>query len=430
MLTWSISNGAAQSGTAEREPNPPEAVSTKSNFIPVQGRLTDPSGNPLDGTFNVSFRIYSISSGGTVLCEDLNNTVDVDNGLFTWYMNMQGCQAFDGRQLYLGIQVGGDAEMSPRQYIDNVPYAYGLRPGAVISDTMGNDAILHIENWAIDGRGLRSYGMSQSGTNYGVVGASRSPDGFGGYFYNNGDGVALKAESLNGNAINASGENDITVHATNVNDIAVWGSSTYDAGVHGASSEAAGVEGFSLLGPGVYAESLSGVAIAANGVITSSQPTYLWIGGNDVRPFFHCESTYIDFNSRGGARSYRGATAGEKSVVLPITIAGTLYGQDVRLTALELYWKGDTENDSIMTFRLRRQTGVCNSCYAEILADLTDYTCWEDTYPEGCTIHNDLTNNNILTPDSGILYLTLEIGYGGTTWIDFDGARLTLEYDN
>ena len=30
----------------------------------------------------------------------------------------------------MGIQVGSDAEMIPRTYIDNVQYAYGLRQGA------------------------------------------------------------------------------------------------------------------------------------------------------------------------------------------------------------------------------------------------------------------------------------------------------------
>ncbi|OGO35085.1 MAG: hypothetical protein A2W35_11360 [Chloroflexi bacterium RBG_16_57_11] len=430
ILALSITSGTAQKGTGEREPNAPGEVDSKSSFIPVQGRLTDDSGNPLDGNFTISFRIYDVYSGGAALCADLDNNVTVEDGLFYTYMNMVGCDAFEGRQLYLGVQVESDAEMVPRQFIDNVPYAYGLRPGAVISDTLGSDAILHIENWATTGRGLRAYGMSQSGENYGVVGASRSPAGFGGYFYNNGGGVGLKAESMNGNAITANSENEVTVQATNVNDIAVWGSSTYASGVHGASGNAAGVEGFSLLGPGVYGESLNGVAIAANGVITSTEPTYLWVSGNDVRPFVHSDSTYIDFNSRGGARIFRGDTPGAKGVVLPITIPGTLYGQNVRLTEIELYWKGDTDLDSIMTIRLRRQTGVCNACYAEILVDPTDYICWEDTYPNGCTIQDDLTSNNVLTSNSGILYLTLEIGFGGTTWIDFDGVRLTLEYDN
>src|SRR4030067_2392446 len=139
-LTLSTSGGFAGPVTSERGPNAPEEVTGHSSFIPVQGRVTNASGNPLNGTYTISFRIYSLSGGGTALCQDLDNEVVVDNGLFYTYMNMTGCSAFDGRQLYLGIQVEDDAEMTPRQFIDNVPYACGLRPGAVISDTISRDA--------------------------------------------------------------------------------------------------------------------------------------------------------------------------------------------------------------------------------------------------------------------------------------------------
>ena len=107
-----ISKGVAQEGTGERIPNAPEEVSAHSNYIPIQGRLTDSSGNPLDGDYTLSYRIYSVYTGGTALCQDLNNTVHVDDGLFTDYMLMTGCAAFDGRQLYLGVQVGSDLEMT------------------------------------------------------------------------------------------------------------------------------------------------------------------------------------------------------------------------------------------------------------------------------------------------------------------------------
>jgi hypothetical protein len=166
-------------------------VSAVSGYIPIQGRLTDDSGNPLDGSHAVTFRLYDTASGGTALCEDAN-TVSVDNGLFSTYM--QGCSKIDGRQLYLGVQVGSDPEMTPRQYVDNVPYAWSLRPGAIISHTTLS-AIVHIENWHSEGRGLRAYAMDTSGANYGVVGASRSSDGYGGFFYNNGDGVGLLGKS-------------------------------------------------------------------------------------------------------------------------------------------------------------------------------------------------------------------------------------------
>ena len=41
-----------------------------------------------------------------------------------------------------------------------------------------------------------------------------------------------------------------------------------------------------------------------------------------------------------------------------------------------------------------------------------------------------LTSNNVLTADSGILYLTLELAFSGsTTWVEIGGVRLTLEHN-
>jgi hypothetical protein len=114
----------------------------------------------------------------------------VVRGLFNAEMDWCTSSDIDGKRLYLGIQVEGDDEMTPREPIYPVPYAFSLRPGAIISGST-SAAILHIENWHASGRGLRSYAMSESGTNYGIVGASRSPDGYGGYFYNSGGGIGL-----------------------------------------------------------------------------------------------------------------------------------------------------------------------------------------------------------------------------------------------
>jgi hypothetical protein len=202
LLTGGLLLALLFSGLAlAQEPDPdaaprtlsPDAPDASSHFIPIQGRLTDDSGNPLDGTYNMTFRLYGAYTGGTALCEDTRG-VSVNNGLFSAYMEGAGCP-IDGRQLYLSVQVGDDSEMAPRQFIDNVPYAWSLRPGAVISGSLGSNATLHIENWGAGGRGLRVYAMDETSTNYGIVGASRSPDGYGGYFYNNGGGVGLYASS-------------------------------------------------------------------------------------------------------------------------------------------------------------------------------------------------------------------------------------------
>lgn len=110
--------------------------------------------------------------------------------MISLYMQAAGCP-IDGKQLYLGVEVGSDGEMTPRSFIDNVPYAWSLRPGANIIGAVGPGAILHIENSDPSGHGLRSYALSTSGLNFGVVGASMSPEGYGGYFYNSGGGVRL-----------------------------------------------------------------------------------------------------------------------------------------------------------------------------------------------------------------------------------------------
>lgn len=188
----------------------PAAPRSVAAYIPVQGRLTNASGTPLNGDYSITFRLYETATGGSALCS-ATNTVHVENGLFN--SEIGGCTTSDvnGRALYLGVQVAGDSEMNPRQQIFPVPYAWSLRPGAIISDTLGGNAILHIENWGSGGRGLRAYAMATSGTNYGIIGASRSPDGYAGYFYNEGGGVGLYARSLDsGNDVILGGNANTT----------------------------------------------------------------------------------------------------------------------------------------------------------------------------------------------------------------------------
>jgi hypothetical protein len=209
----------------------PEETEAVASALPIQGRLTDADGNPLSGGYSVRAGIYDARTGGTELCSD-TDTVMVEDGLFIMYLDgTNGCSSsdIDGKQLYLGITVGSDPEMTPRQGIYPVPYAWSLRPGATISGTI-NGAILHIENWNTSGRALRAYAMATSGENYGVVGASRSSNGYGGYFYNTAAGDGVKGEGWFG----------------------VYGSGT-SQGVHGDSDSGYGVFAYSTDGIGVGA---------------------------------------------------------------------------------------------------------------------------------------------------------------------------------
>lgn len=344
------------------------------NYIPVQGKLTDAAGNPLDGNFSIAFRLYDVPSGGTALCLD-TNSVNVTKGLFNSEIwgNCEG--SITGQQLYLGIEVAGNGEMIPRQPIYAVPYAWSLRPNAKIIGTVaGPDAILHMENWDPTGRGLRSYAMSETGTNYGVIGAAKSPNGLGGYFYNNGGGTGLVAESNTGPAIKAQG----------------------------------------------------------TGIIQSTALSHVWISGSNLRPYRMSDTTIVNMDTVGGALITPGANTAPKNVMLPITLPAPLYGQNVTVTGMDVYFSGETEFDGISVVLLRRQTGVCASpsCYVTILRDDTNYNCPSATNPTGCSHHWDLTSNNVLSADSGILYLTFELDFSGVgSWIDIGGVRLTLKHN-
>ena len=158
--------------------------------IPVQGRLTDANDHPISGNRYVTFSLYADNTGGIPLCFD-KNYVALEDGLFSTFIG-ECYYVVNGQALDLGIQVEGDPEMTPREPIYPVPYAFTLRPGAVISGARPNSPLLHIETWATTGRGIRVYALAESGTNYGVVGASKSPDGYGGYFYNSGGGTGLR----------------------------------------------------------------------------------------------------------------------------------------------------------------------------------------------------------------------------------------------
>jgi hypothetical protein len=364
---------AGETSPAGEAPSPSQANVDVQNYIPVQGRLTDSSGLPLNGDFSVTFRLYDVVSGGAALCSD-TNLVNVVNGLFNSEI-WGNCQdSILGQQLYLSIEVAGNGEMDPRQPIFAVPYAWSLRPGSTIIGSIGPGAILHIENNDPSGRGLRAYANSTSGANFGVIGASKSPDGVGGYFYNTGGGTGLLAESNTGTAIKASG----------------------------------------------------------TGIIQSSALSTLWISGSGLRPYRQSDTTIIDMDTIGGAKVTRGTAAGTRNVMLPISITSPLYGQNVTVTELDVYFLSDTEFDGITTTLLRRQKGMCSTstCYATILTDTAFYSCDDAVTPTGCVHHWDLSANNILTDSSGILYLTFELSFNGAaSWVDIGGVKLTLKYE-
>ncbi len=114
--------------------------------ISYQGRLADASGQPLTDPPAVIFAIYATPTGGTALyTSPAMNIHPDDNGVFTVELGPFSSLVFNGSKRYLGIKVGSDAEMTPRQLLTSGPYALGVAdaPGVAYNETGdGNTLVL------------------------------------------------------------------------------------------------------------------------------------------------------------------------------------------------------------------------------------------------------------------------------------------------
>jgi hypothetical protein len=93
-------------------------------LINYQGMLTDNSGNPLNGSYNITFRIYDDPSAGTKKWEETQSSVSVTNGLFNVILGSVTPINLDFSQDYwLDITVSGET-MPTRLRFTSVGYAY------------------------------------------------------------------------------------------------------------------------------------------------------------------------------------------------------------------------------------------------------------------------------------------------------------------
>lgn len=181
--------GIAGATPFRQPPSPAAVAATVAGGISYQGRLTDPGGTPLDGTYAMRFIVYDDEAEGSALWDSGTFDVTVENGFFNVVLGVDQSD-FNGQALWLGIVVSGET-LSPRQEILPAPYALSLRPGAtIVGDALwGGEAALSGSAPAT-GTALRAdanggMGLYGSSTNsYGVRGSSSNS--WGGYFSSSG----------------------------------------------------------------------------------------------------------------------------------------------------------------------------------------------------------------------------------------------------
>jgi len=126
-------------------------------MINYQGFLTDQDGTPLSGSYQITFALYSDSTGveSIVWGEETHDAININNGLFNVLLggvDTLTAEDLDGDR-YLGIREAGEPEMTPRMRLVSVAYSLqaekakyaktlsatdGDPVDAVVVDTEGN----------------------------------------------------------------------------------------------------------------------------------------------------------------------------------------------------------------------------------------------------------------------------------------------------
>ena len=114
--------------------------------IGYQGRLTDAAGAPVNGARDLTLALYDAPTAGTLLYSETQSAVTVTNGLFSVEVGtgtpVTGTFAgvnFSTHNIFLGIAVGADPEMTPRVHLSFAPYSMNSKdsPGLAAGHNTG-----------------------------------------------------------------------------------------------------------------------------------------------------------------------------------------------------------------------------------------------------------------------------------------------------
>jgi hypothetical protein len=310
-------------GVAGAQQSPSASEATVGNAINYQGRLTNPGGQPLSGSFPMRFQVYDDPGGGVLWSDSGILPVDVDHGFFNVELLVDPA-AFNGQGLWLRIYVHGEW-LSPRQALLPVPYALSLRPGASIQDVPTESTDGWVLNVGMDGAyPLASALRGTVATGTAVYGNATGGFGLRGYTE---EGYAVYGHDQGVNTARGYGG-----HFSSDNGVGVYGysggqsymSNMYAPGVYGRSANGAGVYGVGEAsdepGYGGFFEGRIGVGARSIGTWAEDGYAGHFDSANYRGIYAHSQSGYYDgyFPGVGGiwsAGGYSGMAADQTLAV-------------------------------------------------------------------------------------------------------------------
>src|SRR3989338_8447187 len=143
----------------------PHVEASVPKLLTYQGILKDSSGNFLTGTYSMTFIVYAVATGGSSLWSETQSSVSASSGRFSAILGSVTTLnlAFDQDYL-LSVQVGSDAEMTPRQRLTSSGYA------AMAEDVTGGKLTgsAHVADSHMSIEGVRSAHVNIAKTNFKV----------------------------------------------------------------------------------------------------------------------------------------------------------------------------------------------------------------------------------------------------------------------
>lgn len=261
LVLWTIVIGAVYAQELHQQQLPKSstpsnalaATTAVSSTFSYQGVLQE-NGQPVTGDREMVFRLYANETCLEQVGTPLTYTVPVSAGLFSVDLAVNQ-KDFNGAARWLAVEVGGIAIGC--QAIQAVPYALGLRPGAVISGALSEDTTVTVVNTDTNGSAVRGFSGTGGeedihpggayyyaagefvGTN-GVIGAA-SADKTDGY------GVAGLAQGIYGRGVYGAATSDTGMNYGVYGESSSWGG----YGIYGRSTAITGTNS------GVYGTSYS-----------------------------------------------------------------------------------------------------------------------------------------------------------------------------
>ncbi|MEE4178394.1 MAG: tail fiber domain-containing protein [Bacteroides sp.] len=411
-LMLSIGGLAQEVATSAETTDKATAVPATIDF---QGRLHDHGGSPVNATLSIKFSLYDVGSGGTALWTE-TKSVQVTDGLFQVKLGDVtpfNASHFSGSDRWLGIQVGAEAEMSPRMKISSVGYAIQAAEGGLTLPYAGEgsaaNAIFKIVNNDTSGSGI--YGISRSTSPtlslYGVRGDVYSNLGsglVGAAFSNEGtaSGVTGQSQAINGSGVYGRNiTNSLTGTSFGVYGVAEGPTGTGVSGIAGyASGNTRGIRGL-VASPDGYSGYFEGgrFYVSGNTGIGTLNPAYKL----DVIGSFRATGLTLQDGSQGAGKVLTSDASGLASWQTPqgftLPFEGSCSNSDYALsinysggadgsgTGIYLYSPGYTGNVTGINSSVMSNAGVSISGYSFSSTGQTTGIFGGSNSDEGIGIH-------------------------------------------